>query len=119
MNAPGDWPQYELVPLQAQPDGVPWPTEQWPTGELVAHDQGAVEALVAQAFADQPRDDLALTLAVVVIQGGRLVLERYGPDTDADTPLVSWSMAKSITQAALGALAVSYTHLTLPTSDLV
>jgi len=104
MNAPGDWPQYELVPLPAQPHGVPWPTEQWPTGELVAHDQGAVEALVAQAFADQPHDDLALTLAVVVIQGGRLVLERYGPDTDADTPLVSWSMAKSITQAALGAL---------------
>ena len=64
MNAPGDWPQYELVPLPAQPHGVPWPTEQWPTGELVAHDQGAVEASVAQAFADQPHDDLALTLAV-------------------------------------------------------
>lgn len=50
------------------------------------------------------RDDLALTLAVVIIQGGRLVLERYGPETDADTPLVSWSMAKSITHAAMGPL---------------
>ncbi len=104
MNAPGVSPQYELVPLPAQPDLVPWPTAEWPTGELAAHDPDAVEALMAQAFSDQPHDDLALTLAVVVIQGGRLVLERYGPDTDADTPLVSWSMAKSITQAALGAL---------------
>lgn len=96
--------EQSLPPLPPQAENTPWPTDAWPTGELEAVDAQAVNDLVALAFTDQPRDDLALTLAVVVIQGGRLVLERYGPETDAETPLVSWSMAKSITQAALGTL---------------
>ena len=55
-----------------------------------------------------------LSLALVVMQGGKVVFERYGrqPDTmfglggpvTADTTLVSWSMAKSITHAAVGIL---------------
>jgi len=54
------------------------------------------------------------TLALVVQHRGEVVLERYGhqPDTpfgpggpvDAATPLVSWSMAKSITHALVGIL---------------
>ncbi|MCB1028920.1 MAG: serine hydrolase [Microthrixaceae bacterium] len=94
----------ELPPLPRQAPGVPWPNDAWPVGEIQAVDPAGVDRLIDRAFTDQPSDDLALTLAVVVIQGGRLVLERYGPDTDHNTPLVSWSMAKSITQAALGLL---------------
>jgi CubicO group peptidase (beta-lactamase class C family) len=45
---------------------------------------------------------LGETRAVVIIQGGRLVAERYMPGFGPDTPLISWSMAKSITQALLG-----------------
>ena len=93
-----------LPPLPPQAEDVAWPTAHWPAGELRAVDLQSVHDLVDRAFTDQPRDDLALTLAVVIIQGGRLVLERYGPETDADTPLVSWSMAKSITHAAMGPL---------------
>jgi CubicO group peptidase (beta-lactamase class C family) len=53
-----------------------------------------------------------VSLALVVQHRGRVVFEQYGtrPDTlfgpggpvDADTTLVSWSMAKSITHAAMG-----------------
>lgn len=52
------------------------------------------------------------TLALVVQRHGQVVLERYGTEPDTlfgpggpvgpDTTLISWSMAKSITQAALG-----------------
>lgn len=55
-----------------------------------------------------------LSLAMVVMQSGQLVYERYGqqPDTvfgpggpvTAGTTLVSWSMAKSMTHAAVGIL---------------
>ncbi|MCY7299306.1 MAG: beta-lactamase family protein, partial [Ilumatobacteraceae bacterium] len=55
-----------------------------------------------------------LSLALVVMQAGEVVFERYGqqPDTlfgpggpvTADTTLVSWSMAKSMTHAAVGIL---------------
>lgn len=55
------------------------------------------------------------SLALVVAQSGRLVLERYGvrpgnlfhPDAEpvtAATPLISWSIAKSVLHAALGVL---------------
>ena len=53
-----------------------------------------------------------VTLAVVVMIDGRVVHERYGTSpanpfqeaaaVTADTPLLSWSMAKSITHAAIG-----------------
>lgn len=97
-----------LVPLPEQPAGVPWPDEGWPMGDP----SPAVRALVDEAFEDPSR--YATTFAVVVVQGGRLVAERYGgtlPSLDGpgepvhvDTPLLSWSMAKSVLHAAVGLL---------------
>jgi len=42
------------------------------------------------------------TLALAVVQGGRLVFEQYDPDHGPDSTLISWSMAKSITHALVG-----------------
>jgi CubicO group peptidase (beta-lactamase class C family) len=89
-----------MIPLPTQPAGVPWPTSEWPTGPLVAADSAALTALMDHAFAWP--DDLGQTHAVVVIQGGRLVLERYAPDFGPAATCPSWSMAKSITQALAG-----------------
>jgi CubicO group peptidase (beta-lactamase class C family) len=71
-----------------------------------------VEVLVEELFGDTER--FGDTYAVVVVQGGRLRLERYGgalPSFEHDptpveptTPLLSWSMAKSITHALAGLL---------------
>jgi CubicO group peptidase (beta-lactamase class C family) len=100
-----------LVPLPGQPDGVPWPTEGWPTGDLPARVD--LEGPLAEAF--DPEGPLAVTFAVVVVHRGRLVYERYAgalehfdaPSTavTAETPLLSWSMAKSVVHAAVGILA--------------
>ena len=62
----------------------------------------AVETVLDEAFVDQPSPALATTLAVLAVQEGEVVAERYGDDVDADTTLISWSMAKSITQALVG-----------------
>ncbi|HSL74411.1 MAG TPA: serine hydrolase [Ilumatobacteraceae bacterium] len=71
-------------------------------------------SLVDQLF-ERPASE-GLTLALVVQHRGELVLERYGiqpenpfqPETaiTADSTLLSWSMAKSITHAAVGLLVV-------------
>jgi CubicO group peptidase (beta-lactamase class C family) len=93
-----------LLPLPAADPSVRWPTTEWEHGPFKTGDPERVEELVSFAFTDQPRADLGLTLAVLCVQGGRIVVERYGPEVDHATPLISWSMAKSITQALLGIL---------------
>jgi hypothetical protein len=87
-----------LVPLPPQPADVPWPTKGWPTGPGTS--SPALEALLSVVGPVHPL--LGQTRALVIVQHGRLVVERYMPGFGPDTPLVSWSMAKSITQALLG-----------------
>ncbi len=98
------------MPLPSQPEGVAWPTERWPEGQPPMGVELA--ALLDAAFDDD--GPLATTHAVVVVKGGRVVAERYhasvprvGAEPEpvtADTPLPSWSMAKSVLHAAIGLL---------------
>ena len=89
-----------LAPLPVQPSDVPWPTQAWPTGALPADlDRDRFDALLAAAF---DSDAVGETHALVVVQGGRLVFERYAGGRGPDSTLPSWSKAKSITQALVG-----------------
>ena len=91
-------------PLPPQPDGVPFPTEDWLTGELPdGVPVAAIDAAVATAFGAD--DSAARVRSLLVVQGGRLVYERYHPLDDADTATASWSVAKSFASAAIGMLA--------------
>src|SRR5258706_7043865 len=85
-----------LVALPPQPPDVPFPTAEWPTGAPAGVDAHALDELLR--VVDAPRPLLGETRAVVIIQHGRLVAERYLTGYSAETPLLSWSMAKSITQ---------------------
>ena len=100
-----------LPPLPPQPAGVPWPTQDWPTATVP---EGVALGPLLDEVMD-PQGPLARTRAVVVVHRGRLVAERYGDRTDAwgeatgdpvtaDTPLISWSMAKSMLHAVVGML---------------
>ncbi|WP_421851584.1 serine hydrolase domain-containing protein [Novosphingobium sp.] len=48
--------------------------------------------------------DAAETRALIVMQGGRVIAERYAPGYHENTRFVSWSMAKSITGVMIGML---------------
>jgi CubicO group peptidase (beta-lactamase class C family) len=92
-----------LHPLPAQPEGIAWPTSAWPRAALPRDlDRAAFDLAITEAFAG-PHERLGETRAVVIVQGGQLVYERYGEGYSADTRQVSWSMAKSITHALVGA----------------
>lgn len=92
-----------LYPLPPQPAGVAWPTRAWETAPLPADvDRAALDLAVTEAFAGR-HELMGDTRAVLVIQGGRIVFERYMDGFTQDTRLVSWSMAKSVTQAFVGA----------------
>jgi CubicO group peptidase (beta-lactamase class C family) len=101
-----------LLPLPRQPGDVPWPTEEWPVGELPGRVEVALAPLLDAAFDDT--SPIATTHAVVIVQHGRIVFERYHsalehfdrPPTPvtAEVPLLSWSMAKSMLHAVVGIL---------------
>jgi CubicO group peptidase (beta-lactamase class C family) len=95
----------DVVPLPGQPADTPWPTTEWPTGELPAGvDRAALQSALDDAFTKKA-PGLGETRELVIIQGGRLVYEQYAPGYAPDMPLVSWSMAKSVTQALVGVAA--------------
>lgn len=86
--------------------------QQWPFGTATSStppkgvDTTKLAAALDIAFeepdlAEHPRR----TRAVVVIHNGTLVAERYGAGFDRDTPLLSWSMGKSVTNTMIGVLA--------------
>jgi CubicO group peptidase (beta-lactamase class C family) len=95
-----------LVPLPPQPDGVPWPTDEWPLGAAPAGLDGLLDELTGDT------ERYGTSYAVAVVHRGRLLAERYGGELEhwdrpfepvvASTRLLSWSMAKSILHAAVG-----------------
>jgi CubicO group peptidase (beta-lactamase class C family) len=87
----------------AQPPGVPFPTTDWPLGELPAGvDRAAIDAAVDVAFGAP--DAQARVRSVVIVQGGRIVYERYHPLDGPDVVFDSFSVAKSFTSALVGLL---------------
>jgi CubicO group peptidase (beta-lactamase class C family) len=95
----------KLLTLPPHPSDVPWPTREWTHGELDSRvDRGALEKLLDHAFSLPEPDDLDRTHAVVIVQGGTIVAERYAHDVEPDDTFLSWSMAKSITNALIAIL---------------
>lgn len=90
------------VALPPQPEGVPWPTAEWQTAALPEEvDEAALQSAMDEAF-KVSRPELGETRELVIIHRGQLVYEQYASGYSKDTRLVSWSMAKSITQALVG-----------------
>jgi CubicO group peptidase (beta-lactamase class C family) len=93
------------APLPPQPAGVAWPTRGWPQGDPApGADHTGLETAVAQLFLAAGRGGLPDTRALLVVQGGRVVLERYAPGFGPESRFRSWSMAKSVTQCLTGIL---------------
>ncbi|MCA0024266.1 MULTISPECIES: serine hydrolase [unclassified Mesorhizobium] len=72
----------------------------WPEGERVEASQNPEVVKIV--------DDAAMTgagmRAVVVVKNGRVVAERYGEGFSARTPLLGWSMTKTVNAAMVGTL---------------
>jgi CubicO group peptidase (beta-lactamase class C family) len=81
----------------------------WPEGDAEGDgpplaESMALNAALDSAFAETDPKRLKRTRAVVVVHGGRIVAERYAEGVGKDTLLLSWSMAKSFTNAMVGVL---------------
>ncbi|WP_315777317.1 MULTISPECIES: serine hydrolase [unclassified Bradyrhizobium] len=64
----------------------------------------ALKAALDHAFEEPANPPFRRTKAVVVVKDGHLIAERYAPSIGVDTPLVGFSMTKTVTNALLGIL---------------
>jgi CubicO group peptidase (beta-lactamase class C family) len=71
---------------------------------IVAPVNGKLSEALDHAFAESESGPRRYTKAVVVLHRGRIVGERYAPGVTTATPLIGWSMTKSVTNALLGIL---------------
>jgi CubicO group peptidase (beta-lactamase class C family) len=96
------------------PSDVPWPLGEAGPAAPTPAIGAALEAALDAAFAEPEGTPgrLRRTLAVAIAHDGRLVAERYAPGVTSGTPLVSWSMAKSVI-ATLAGIAVGEGRLAL------
>ncbi|MYM98171.1 serine hydrolase domain-containing protein [Duganella vulcania] len=85
--------RYTYSPLKIW---APSATVPWPTGSLPLT-MPAVQALLDQDTLAGPG-----MRGVAVIHHGRLVAQRYGDGFNAGTPLLGWSMTKTVTAALVG-----------------
>jgi len=85
--------KYQYTPLRIWSSS---PNVPWPTGSMTEN-LPAVQALV--------NDDALVgpgMRGVVVIHRGRLVAQRYGSGFGVSTPLLGWSMTKTVSAALIG-----------------
>lgn len=86
------------------------PRAPWPAGGAspAAPVPPAVASALDRAFREPElaagRDRVRQTTAVVVAHDGRLVAERYAAGYGPETPMLSWSMAKSVLAALVGVM---------------
>lgn len=67
-------------------------------------DKIALEKSINEAFQEKDPQNVIRTRAIVVLHEGRILAEKYAPNIKSETPLLGWSMTKSVTSAMIGLL---------------
>lgn len=101
------------VPDRAAALPLPAPGALWPAGETA---QWSDNRRLAAALNDPVLQGPGMR-AIVVVHDGHLVGETYGEGFDASTPLLGWSMTKTV-NAALAAMAIKDGKLALDRKNL-
>lgn len=102
----------EELRRESLPPAAPLPPEvarlPWPQGEMVDPepppevDKEKLDQAMEWAFTEPDPQRPRRTRAVVVVHNGRIIAERYAQGFSRDTPLIGWSMTKSVTSALAG-----------------
>jgi CubicO group peptidase (beta-lactamase class C family) len=99
VDYPGLTQRSELN-VQESPDASQLP---WPAGETVSTIDPALQSLLESQLASDNAQGLN-TRALLVVRGNQIMAEAYGQGAAIDSPLLGWSMAKSLMSIMLGNL---------------
>jgi CubicO group peptidase (beta-lactamase class C family) len=78
-------------------------TAPWPAGNSVQSIRAPIQAALQDMIVEDNRNGLN-TRALLVVHRGEVVAEAYAQEAGPETPLLGWSMAKSLTAIMLGNL---------------
>jgi CubicO group peptidase (beta-lactamase class C family) len=70
--------------------------------DVVEPSDSAMKAALDHAFEEPAAPPFRRTKAVVVVQDGRVIAERYAKGIGVETPLIGFSMTKSVVSALIG-----------------
>jgi CubicO group peptidase (beta-lactamase class C family) len=90
----------ELAPDERLPAALP----EIAGPAIVAPQSPALAAALDRAFAEPAQPPHRRTRAVIVMKDGRIIAERYPGGVGIDTPLLGFSMTKSVISALVGVL---------------
>jgi CubicO group peptidase (beta-lactamase class C family) len=76
----------------------------FPSTDLATSDDERLRGVIGRAFTEPNPERPRRTRAVVVIHNGRIIGERYASGFSADTPVLGWSMTKTMINALVGIL---------------
>lgn len=80
----------------------------WPQGDKVAdslyNGYTKLNEVVNAAFEESDPENPVNTRAVVIVQNGQIIAEKYAPSFSMTTPLIGWSMTKTVTNGMIGVL---------------
>ncbi|MFW6140648.1 MAG: serine hydrolase domain-containing protein [Acidobacteriota bacterium] len=98
------WPVSIPDPQPSNPEKI-----SWPTGDLTPEskdlndiDLSLLYKALNKAFEEPNPEQPRRTRAAAVVYKGVLIAEQYAPGITKDTPLIGWSMTKSLTSALVG-----------------
>jgi CubicO group peptidase (beta-lactamase class C family) len=94
-------PPGKLQPLPARPSLHHSASSALPAAATINPD---LEAVLDEAFSEPSSSSHRRTRAIVILQRGWIVAERYATHFDRGTPLIGWSMTKSVTNTLAGML---------------
>lgn len=76
---------------------------EWPAGNTVATIIPSAQSALFQLY-EQDVTEKQETRALLIVKQGRIIAETYAPGVEPTTPLLGWSMAKTLTSIMLGQL---------------
>lgn len=88
-------PERPAEPADKAPSNIPLP---------IAPRSAQIDAALDRAFAEPAQPPLRRTKAIVILHNGEIIGERYANGYSAATPLMGYSVSKSVTSAFIGIL---------------
>jgi CubicO group peptidase (beta-lactamase class C family) len=76
----------------------------FPSKASLTFDQDKLDALIDKWMIEPGKDTMRNSRAILVAQNGAILSERYHEHFDKQTPILGWSMTKSVTNALIGVL---------------